>query len=67
MAKETYNWSRFWCPREARYSLADRGYLVDPTTGTGKFVQENVCSFEDIDKVQCLILLGEPGIGNQLL
>ena len=53
-------------PREGRYSLADRGYLVDPTTGTGKFVQEGVCSFEDISRVQCLILLGEPGIGKSI-
>ncbi len=66
MAQANYNWKRFWCPREGRYSLAGRGYLVDPTTGTGKFVQENIYSFEDISQVQCLILLGEPGIGKSI-
>ena len=63
MLQLTYKWRRFWCPREGRYSLADGGYLVDPTTETGKLEQEDVCSFEDVSQVQCLILLGEPGIG----
>ena len=63
MVRPTYSWKRFWCPREGQYSLADRGYLVDPTTETGKLEQEDVCSFEDVSQVQCLILLGEPGIG----
>ena len=66
MVQATYNWRRFWCPREGRYSLADRGYLVDPTTGAWKLVQEDVCSFEDINQAQCLILLGEPGIGKSI-
>ena len=66
MVQTTYNWRRFWCPREGWYSLADRGYLVDPTTETGKLGQEDVCSFEDISQVQCLILLGEPGIGKSI-
>ena len=63
MSQSTYNWRRYWCPREGRYSLADGGYLVDPTTETGKLEHEDVRSFEDINQVQCLILLGEPGIG----
>ena len=66
MVQAIYNWRRFWCPREGQYSLADRGYLVDPTTGTGKHVQEDACSFEDIGAVPCLILLGEPGIGKSI-
>ena len=66
MVQANYNWRRFWCPREGSYSLADRGFLVDPTTGTGKFTQENAYSFEDISQVQCLILLGEPGIGKSI-
>ena len=66
MVQAIYNWSRFWCLREGRYSLEDRGYLVEPTTDTGKLVQEDVCSFEDISQVQCLILLGEPGIGKSI-
>ena len=66
MVQATYNWKRFWCPREGRYSLEDRGFLVNPTTGTGKLVQEDVRSFEDISQVQCLTLLGEPGIGKSI-
>ena len=66
MVQTTYNWRRFWCPREGWYSLADRGYLVDPTTETWKLRQEDVCSFEDISQVQCLVLLGEPGIGKSI-
>jgi predicted NACHT family NTPase len=63
MSQKPYHWSRFWCPREAQYSLADRGYLVDPTTETGKSLQPEVRSFEHINESQCLIMLGEPGIG----
>ena len=61
--QQTYNWKRFWCPRERNFSLADFGYLYDPDTEDGKHINPDVVSFERIADIPCLILLGEPGIG----
>lgn len=63
MPQQTYNWKRFWCPRERNFSLADYGYLYDPDTEYGKHINPDVVSFERIADIPCLILLGEPGIG----
>lgn len=63
MPQQTYNWKRFWCPRERNFSLADFGYLYDPDTEYGKHINPDVVSFEGIADIPCLILLGEPGIG----
>lgn len=63
MPQQTYNWKRFWCPRERNFSLADYGYLYDPDTEYGRHINPDVVSFERIADIPCLILLGEPGIG----
>ncbi len=63
MSKLIYNWKRFWCPREASFSLSDGGYLSDPEAQWGKFDNPTVKPFETIAETPCLILLGEPGIG----
>jgi hypothetical protein len=61
MAK--YPWRRFWCEREGTISLADNGFVADPQ-GNGWFsLNPHLRSFEEIDDVSCLALLGEPGIG----
>src|SRR5882672_5872973 len=63
MSRQIYNWKRFWCPREAAFSLSDRGYLADPEAEWGPIYNPHVKPFEAIAETPCLILLGEPGIG----
>jgi hypothetical protein len=63
MPEKNYNWKRFWCPREAEFNLGDNGFLTDPDEQYGKFLNPNLASIEDLSAHQCLILLGEPGIG----
>ncbi len=58
-----YRCKRFWCPRTGSYSLADKGYLVDPEADYARTLQPDVVGFEMIEGVPCLALLGEPGIG----
>lgn len=63
MAKTTYNWQRYWCPRDASYSLQDGGYLADPHGTWGAAFNPNLLAFQDVARAPCLVLLGEPGIG----
>jgi hypothetical protein len=63
MARNLYDWKRFWCPREGRFDLADRGFLVDPEDALAWFGRSDVVSFESIADAPCVVLLGEPGIG----
>lgn len=58
-----YKWKRFWCPRKGSMSLGDRGYLFDPDSEFGRFYNKSCVSFESIENIPCLVLLGEPGIG----
>lgn len=63
MPKLHYEWDRFWCPREATFSLGDAGYLVDPTTEWGRRYYPHVVPFAELGATPCLVLLGAPGIG----
>ncbi len=63
MSRRSYNWKRFWCPREGNINLVDGGYLYDPDSKWGHIYNPDVVSFESIARVPCLALLGEPGIG----
>jgi predicted NACHT family NTPase len=63
MAKQTYNWKRFWCPRNARINLGDLGYLIDPESEWGHRHNSELVGLEAIADIPCLVLLGEPGIG----
>jgi len=63
MSEQIYNWKRFWCPRTGRIYLSDDGYLTDPDSEWGRTINPDVAPFESIAKFQCLVLLGEPGIG----
>ncbi len=58
-----YEWQRFWCPRDGSFSLADDGYLVDPTSEFGRTYNPDVMSFGELAPTPCLVLLGEPGMG----
>ena len=63
MTSPTYNWTRFWCPREEGYSLSDGGFLYDPESKYGGELNPHVRQFDQIAATPCLVLLGEPGIG----
>lgn len=64
MKKVRYQWKRYWVPfKNDGISLTDHGFLEDPTGEFGKYVSPNLATLEDLRKVGCLILVGEPGIG----
>jgi len=64
MKKVRYQWKRYWVPyKNDGISLTDHGFLEDPTGEFGKYVSPNLVTLEDLKKVGCLILVGEPGIG----
>jgi len=63
MPTHSYNWKRFWGPRTGQMNLADGGYLPDPDGEWTRFYNPDLVPFESIAEVQCLGLLGEPGIG----
>lgn len=59
-----YQWKRYWVPyKNDGISLTDHGFLEDPTGEFGKYVSPNLATLEDLKKLGCLILVGEPGIG----
>jgi hypothetical protein len=58
-----YNWKRFWCKPEETMVLDDDGFLFDPELNNKYYQRTTVVPFDVIDNIQCLILLGEPGIG----
>lgn len=58
-----YNWKRFWCEEGSTFHLDDGGYLYDPDSEFGKYVNRGLLSTESLKDTSCLVLLGEPGIG----
>src|SRR5437667_9168841 len=63
MAKQMYNWKRFWCPPAGHVNLSDSGFLVDPDDPYGASLNPDVVPWDSVSQSACLILLGEPGIG----
>lgn len=64
MKKVRYQWKRYWVSfKNDGISLTDHGFLEDPTGEFGKYVSPNLATLEDLSKIGCLILVGEPGIG----
>ena len=63
MVETMYNWKRFWCKRTGNIDLSDGGYLTDPEGKYGHHFNPDLRSFEELSRIPCLILLGEPGIG----
>jgi hypothetical protein len=59
----TYDWKRFWCPRNGAINLIDGGYLADPDASYGGYLNPALRTFRDISWLPCLALLGEPDIG----
>ncbi len=60
---QTFPWKRFWCPPDGEFYLDNSGYLDYPEGEYGKYCNPNLVSFDEIQHIPCLILLGEPGIG----
>ena len=64
MKKVRYQWKRYWVPfKNDGISLTDHGFLEDPTGEFGKYASSNLTTLENLKKLGCLILVGEPGIG----
>ena len=63
MAKIDYTWKRFWAPRGALVKLDTDGFLCDPDSTYGRDFNPDLMSMSELLGIQCLILLGEPGIG----
>jgi len=61
MSTKVYNWERFWCPRNGRYAADDDGFLIKPDEH--QLPSTDAVHFADIAATQCLVLMGEPGIG----
>jgi hypothetical protein len=61
-APSTFDWARYWCPREGVIDLSDEGFLFEPGTSLFQSPQDTV-AFSEIGDKSCLVLLGEPGIG----
>lgn len=54
---------RFWLPDGARLAMIDHGFMPDPAdSDAGRWVPE-ARSFEQVAEQQCLVLIGEPGLG----
>ncbi|MEZ6049599.1 MAG: hypothetical protein R3C11_29270 [Planctomycetaceae bacterium] len=58
-----YPWKRYWYPRGEKYRLSEHGYLVDPLSQQGMYVNASLKQLSEYDETNCLVLLGEPGIG----
>jgi len=56
-------WRRFWTRPEQSYILDEGGFLVDPETEYGRYLQPNATALDRLDDTPCLVLLGEPGMG----
>ena len=60
---QSFPWKRFWCRREDSYALADRGFLSDPDGKHGALLNPHLTTFDQLQEIPCLALLGEPGVG----
>lgn len=64
--KPSFQWNRFWCKPEGLIGLDDDGFLLDPELKDMLFRKTDAVPFYDLENIQCLILLGEPGIGKSV-
>src|ERR1700743_407747 len=62
---ENIPWKRFWCPLGESISCDDngKGFLFDPESDFWRPINPNVSEIGQLMDRQCLILLGEPGMG----
>ncbi len=60
----TFNCQRFWVRQGSSYNLDHEGYLADPgELEYGPLIRPEVLATEKLWHTQCVVLLGEPGIG----
>ena len=57
MSKQ-FPWKRFWCRREASYTLGDSGFLFDPDVEHGAALNPNLTTLDQLQELSCLALLG---------
>src|SRR6266568_1745603 len=62
MSNQPYSWKRFWYPRESPIDLLDGGYLYRPEKEWAGHLFGST-SLEELLRIPCLILLGEPEMG----
>jgi predicted NACHT family NTPase len=60
---KTYPRKRYWLPRGGPVTFSDDGYVIDPESFGGKIYGADLVTLDQLSSKQCLILLGEPGIG----
>ncbi len=59
-----YEWTRFWCPSDKKPTISPEGYLINPEY---EFSPNSHLIINPIKlKENCIILLGEPGIGKSV-
>ena len=58
-----FPWKRFWCRREASFSLGDRGFLADPEGKHGDILNPQLTTLDQLQTVSLLSVAGEPGVG----
>lgn len=61
-----YDWKRFWIPSGGAFRLDDDGFLYDPEAQYGRRLNPDAVSFSELHAKNCLVLLGEPGIGKSV-
>src|SRR5262245_38013108 len=54
---------RYWCRREGRIRLDEQGFLLDPEGPYRHLLNPDLSRLDDLSGFDCLILLGEPGMG----
>ena len=57
------NWDRLWCKQDSFFALDESGFLFDPDIKESFYRKTDAVKYSEINKLHCLILLGEPGIG----
>ncbi len=65
MTRITFNWNRYWVPREGSLSIDSDGFLRSPDADPQqiKWWKTDAVGFDALLAQPCLVLLGEPGIG----
>lgn len=63
MLKKLYNWKRYWSPFGENLNIDQMGYLYDPASEMGKYINSNMVFLDTLNEIPCLILLGPPSSG----
>src|ERR1051326_8700101 len=60
---EHYPWTRFWYPWDTQVNFDQNGFVYDPESESGRALNPTLTTLGSMQGKQCLILLGEPGLG----